>query len=269
MSTINTPYGHWKPMIQERRQGMFAPLRWLREAWRVLMAAPGISASLGITFTALCYLAYTAANALPLFTATFVTLLLVVSPFLAATGYCVAMQVAKGDSPTFASCARKVAERALSIGTFAILSGLMMAAWVRLTGLAFALYYGTLGPSRSEVARIWVSGDAPVEMLVFLGIATGLLAAALFTVAVFALPKIVDRNCDVVQAVIAGVRATKAYPLTVAAWSVVLLVMIGVALVSQLLLMPLIFPLLAYATWFGYAALASEESGVRNGVKGG
>ena len=143
-----------------------------------------------------------------------------------------------------------------------------MAAWVRLTGLAFALYYGTLGPSRSEVARVWVSGDAPVEMLVFLGIATGLLAVALFTVAVFALPKMVHHNCDVVQAVIAGVRTIKANPLTVAAWSLVLLVMIGVALVSQLLLMPLVFPLLAYATWFGYAALASEQAGVSDRHKG-
>ena len=268
MATINTSYGHWKPMIQEQRRGISEPLRWIGEAWRVLMAAPGVSAALGIAFTALCYLAYTAANAQPLFSATFLTLLLAVSPFLAAAGYAVAMQVAKGDRPTLAGCARSVADRALSIGTFAVLSGLMMAAWVRLTGLAFALYYGTLGPSRSEVARVWVSGEAPVEMLVFLGIATGLLAVALFTVAVFALPKIVAHNCDVVQAVIAGLRTIKAQPLVVAAWSVVLLALIGVALVSQLVLMPLVFPLLAYATWFGYAALASEQPGVRAGQTG-
>jgi uncharacterized membrane protein len=63
-------------------------------------------------------------------------------------------------------------------------------------------------------------------------------------------------------------RTIKAHPLVVAAWSVVLLAMIGVALVSQLVLMPLVFPLLAYATWFGYAALASEEPGVRAGQTG-
>ena len=116
MSTINTSYGHWKPVLQEQRRGIFEPLRWIREAWRVLVAAPGVSASLGITFTALCYLAYTAANALPLFSATFLTLLLAVSPFLAAAGYCAAMQVAKGDRPTLASCARSVAGRYSVVG---------------------------------------------------------------------------------------------------------------------------------------------------------
>jgi uncharacterized membrane protein len=268
MSTINTSYDHWKPVIQKQGQSLFEPLRWVREGWRVLVAAPGVSAALGLAFTGLCYAAYTAANALPLFSAAFLTLLLAVSPFLAAAGYSAAMQVAKGRKPTLASCARTVANRALSIGTFAIVCGLIMAAWVRLTGLAFALYYGTLGPDRSEVARVWVSGNAPADMVLFIGIATGLLAAALFTVAVYALPRIVHRNCDAIQAVIAGVRAIGANPLPVAAWSVVLLMIIGVALLSQLLLMPLVFPILAYATWFGYAALASEEAPLNEEAEG-
>ncbi|MEN8762032.1 MAG: hypothetical protein ABF290_06310 [Thiogranum sp.] len=45
-------------------------------------------------------------------------------------------------------------------------------------------------------------------------------------------------------------------PLTVAAWSLVILVIIGLALVSQLLLMPVVFPMLAYASWFCYAELS-------------
>jgi uncharacterized membrane protein len=73
---------------------------------------------------------------------------------------------------------------------------------------------------------------------------------------VIALPKIVDRDFDVVQAGIAGMRVIRANPLTVAAWSLVLLVIIALALVSQLLLMPLVFPVLAYASWFCYAELS-------------
>jgi len=94
-------------------------------------------------------------------------------------------------------------------------------------------------------------------LLVFLGTATDVHAAALSALAVIALAKIVDRDCDAVQAGITGIRIIKANPSTVAAWSVVLLVIIGFALASQLLLMQLVFPVLAYASWFCYAELSS------------
>jgi hypothetical protein len=160
MSTFAASYARRKQITQLPATDIFKPLRWLHQAWRVLLAAPAVSAALGVGVTALCLLAYAAADALPLFTATFVTLLLAVSPFLAAAAYAAAIQVSKGRQPTLASCARSVAGRALSIGIFATLCGLLMAAWVRLAGLSFALYYNTLGLSRSEITRVWVSGDA-------------------------------------------------------------------------------------------------------------
>ncbi len=258
MSTTNSLYDHFKPVVLKHPHGILKPIGWLRNAWGVMAAAPAMSAALGISFTLLCLSAFAAADALPLFTATFFTLLLVVSPFLAAAAYAAAMQVASGDRPTFASCARSVAERSLSIGLFATLCALITAAWVRLTGLAFVIYYGTLGPSRAELVRVWFSDDVPLEMMLFLGAATLVLAAVLFTVAAIALPKIVDQNSDVVRAASTGLRVLKENPVTIAAWSVVLLVMIGLTMVSQLLLMPLVFPLLAYATWFSYAELTNR-----------
>ena len=256
MSALVAIHARRKQITRHPTTDIIKPLLWLHRAWHVLLAAPAVSAALGIGFTVLCLSAFAAADALPLFTATFVTLLLAVSPFLPAAAYGAAMQVSKGQQPTLVSCARSVADRALSIGIFATLCGLLMAAWVRLAGLSFALYYNTLGLSTSEVTHVWFSGDAPAGLLVFLGTATAVLAAFLFALAVIALPKIVDRDCDVVQAGIAGMRIIRANPLTVAAWSLVLLVIIALALVSQLLLMPLVFPVLAYASWFCYAELS-------------
>jgi uncharacterized membrane protein len=256
MSTFAASDARPKQTTRHPTTDIFKPLQWLHRAWRVVLAAPAVSAALGIGFTILCASAYAAADALPLFTATFATLLLAVSPFFAAAAYAAAMQVSRGQQPTLAGCAYSVAGRALSIGIFATLCGLLMAAWVRLAGLSFALYYNTLGLSGTEVTRVWFAGDAPAGLLVFLGAATAVLAAALFTLAVIALPRIVDRDCDVVQAVTTGLRVIKANPLIVAVWSVVLLVTIALALISQLLLMPLVFPVLAYASWFCYADLS-------------
>ena len=128
MSTSVASYARRKQVTRHPTTDMLKPLQWLHRAWHVLLAAPAVSAALGIGFTILCLLAYAAADALPLFTATFVTLLLAVSPFLAAAAYVAAMQISKGQQPTLVSCARSVADRALSIGIFATLCDLLMAA---------------------------------------------------------------------------------------------------------------------------------------------
>ncbi len=255
MSTYLTPYTRWDKTARRQPSGVSAPLQWLQHAWRVLLTVPATSAALGIGFTALCVLAYAATQAWPLFTVTIITLLLAVSPFFAAAAYTAASQVENGRKLTLASCVRRVAERSVGIGIFAAVCGLLMAAWVRLAGLAFVLSYNTLGLSKTEVTRIWASGEASAGLLIFLVIVTAVLAVSLFTITVFTLPRIVARDSDVVQAVSAGLSLIKANPLTVAAWSVVLLVVIGLALASQLFLMPLIFPMLAYASWFCYSEL--------------
>lgn len=155
MPTPAAPCHRPKLITRYPATGVFRPLRWLHQAWRVLLAAPAVSAGLGIGFTTLCALAYAAAAALPLFAATFATLLL----------------------------------------------------------------------------------------------------------AVIALPRIVDRDCDVVQAITTGLRVIRANPLIVAAWSLILLVTIALGLASQLWLMPLVFPVLAYASWFCYAELSRDRDG--------
>jgi len=73
MSTFVASYARRKQMPRHASTDIFKPLQWLHRAWHVLLAAPAVSAALGIGFTALCFSAYAAADALPLFTATFVT----------------------------------------------------------------------------------------------------------------------------------------------------------------------------------------------------
>ena len=53
-----------------------------------------------------------------------------------------------------------------------------------------------------------------------------------------------------------GIRTLRHNALTMVVWMFTLAAIIALALMSSLLLMPVVFPLLAYATWHSYRHLA-------------
>ncbi|MBT8128816.1 MAG: DUF2189 domain-containing protein [Gammaproteobacteria bacterium] len=222
-----------------------------------MASAPLLSLLLGSVFTVLCVSAFGVVNSFPMFSVSMVALLLIVSPFLAAAAYSVARQREQKLTPSLRVCLKDIRSRALGIGMFSIVSALIVAAWVRLSGIAFALYYGTMGESTAYVARAWTSGSTTPSMMVFITAAGILLALTLFTIGAFALPMIADRNLNVINAAHSGIEMLKSNASTVLVWMLLLAVFITVALFSGLILMPVIFPLLAYATWHSYSELST------------
>ena len=237
--------------------GAASPFVWITNGWNDVMGAPGKSVAIGTAFTLLCAAAYAAASAMPMFTVSLLTALLIVSPFIAATAYFVARQREYEGAPSLRAALRDVGSRALGIGMFSVLSALVVAAWLRLSSIVFALYYGTLGSSAADVARTWTSGGEIPSMLVFITLAGVALAVTLFAIGAIALPSIVDRNQSVIPAMASGLRTLRRNPLTMVVWMLLLAAIIGLAFLSNLLLMPVVFPLLAYATWHSYRHLTS------------
>ena len=235
-----------------------SPFRWLSEGWHDLTAAPVISMFLGFLFTSACAIAFLAATYVPQLSAVFLVLLLVVSPFIAAAAYFVVRKREQGERISMRACFSMVRSRSTSIALFSLLSALLLAVWVRLTSITFALYYGTLGTSATEVIRVWTAGDGASAMLVFLASATVVFALALFTIGAISLPLIADRNSNVVDAVRIGLHTLRENVKTMLVWMALLTVFIGIALASSLVLMPLVFPLLAYATWHSYRQLVAS-----------
>ena len=233
------------------------PIGWLRSGLRDMVAAPVTTAILGLTFTVLCVLAYIAASSLPVFSAAILVVLLMTGPFFAAAAYHVPLQRAYGDVPDTSACIDGVRNRFLSIGLFAIVCSMIVAAWTRLASIALALYYGSFA-SGPEIARIWTSGQQSISMLVFLAAATLILAFVLFSVSAVSLPMIAERNADVIAAIRTSMRTLRDHKLTLGLWMALIVALTGVAFLSKLFLMPLVFPLLAYATWHSYRQLVHQ-----------
>ncbi|MGB5716087.1 MAG: hypothetical protein WBN81_03235, partial [Gammaproteobacteria bacterium] len=55
-----------------------------------------------------------------------------------------------------------------------------------------------------------------------------------------------------------GLHTLRENSKTMLVWVTLLAVLIGIALASGLILMPLVFPLLAYATWHSYRQLVAS-----------
>ena len=167
------------------------------------------------------------------------------------------LQRERGDEPGASACIEGVRNRFLSIGLFAIVCALLVAAFTRLAGIAFALYYSSFA-SGPEIARIWTSGQQSISMLVFLVTASAVLVAVLFAVSAISLPLLVERNTDVITAMRTSLRTLRAHKLALALWVTLILALTAAAILSQLVLMPVVFPLLAYATWHSYRQLVHD-----------
>lgn len=259
MANYNTTYDQTSSSDSQRTTAAARPFYWIRAGLSDLASAPLLSILLGGSFTVLCVIALGVVNTLPMFSVSVLAMLLILSPFLAAAAYSVARQRDENLAPTLRTCLEDIRGRALGIGLFSILSALIVAAWTRLSGIVFALYYGAVGESTAHMARAWTSGTGIPSMLVFFTVALALLALTLFTIGAFALPIIADRNTNVINAAQRSVELLKGNTSSVLVWILLLAAFIAAALLSGLILMPVVFPLLAYATWHSYRQLSGKQ----------
>ena len=259
MNGYTTTYGQLPSVAHGQDLTPSSPLSWLRLAWDDAYASPTTSLALGIAFTGLCFLAYTAASAMPVLTTLPLTVLLMVGPFVATAGYFVACQRERGERVSLRTAFSRVRTRALSIGLFSLMMGLIASAWVRLSTIAFALKYGVVGVDLTDASQVLRSlPEAPVGLMFVL--ATGLLLAGfLFAVSVISLPMVADRNCGPIDAIRFSLRSLQTHSATLLVWMIMLAAGIGAALASSLALMPVVFPLLAYATWHGYRQVSGTS----------
>jgi uncharacterized membrane protein len=78
------------------------------------------------------------------------------------------------------------------------------------------------------------------------------IAMAVFSISVVAFPMLFDRDVDIMSAIITSVRLVWRNPITMTIWCGTIAVLTGIALASALFLLPVILPVLGYASWHLY-----------------
>jgi uncharacterized membrane protein len=124
--------------------------------------------------------------------------------------------------------------------------------WVYMAHLIFALSFG-LKPLTNVMTSSDILFTQEGVVMLFAGtLVGGALAGLLFAVSVVSIPMILDRDIDVVNAMITSVRVVLQNKGPMLLWGLIIAVTSMVAMVPGFLGMLIVFPVLGHATWHLY-----------------
>ena len=148
---------------------------------------------------------------------------------------------------------------ALQLALAGIVLASLMLIWMRIATLLFALFYGgqPVPPLQDWIAILLFTGDG----LVFLATGTlvgGVLALVAFAISALSLPMLLERDVDVVTAMLTSANALLRNPRPMLLWAWLIVLLIGFGLVTLNIGLIVTFPLVGHATWHCYRSLVKE-----------
>lgn len=231
-----------------------ATLKWLKQGADDLSSAPLVGIGYGFTFTAVTFAAVFASRAMPQFTLTFFTALILIGPFLATGLYKVAKRRGAGESVSIKS---SPVPTKLEISQLAVYIAIMLIAaiaWIRMTSIAAALYLNEITFGEELLASLVNSTDGQL-FLGMLSVSVTLFAFLIFALSTLALPMIIDGKAEAVPAMITSLKTVFNQPATMLAWALLIAVLTSIGLATLFIGLIFIFPILGYATWHSYQDL--------------
>jgi len=241
------------PVIRE--VDFLRPFAWLRDGWLDLIAHPGPSLLYGLLVTVTGWAIVTlAAPHAELFTSV-VTGFVLIAPLIAAGIYELSRQREAGEPASFINSIKSLRRNISSIADYGIVLLLAGILWERVAAVMFALSYGgELGDVQNFVREIFMSGNYWGVVIAWL-VSGAVLASVIFSVTVIGMPMVIDRDADVVTAMITSVRTVLRNLPAMAMWAllIVLLTLLGMA--TAMIGLVVTMPLLGHATWCAYKDL--------------
>jgi uncharacterized membrane protein len=153
--------------------------------------------------------------------------------------------------------------RSPAIGSIVLFGLLLLAIFAVWIGVAFAIYYLTLGPEPPVSAASFVREvftTAPGWTMIGIGIGIGFLfAVGVLAISIVSVPLLLDRDVGLFAAIGASLHAVLMNPVPMAVWG--LIVAAGLVLGTAPLFLGLIFvmPVLGHATWHLYRRVVVSE----------
>lgn len=234
-----------------------APMQWLHAGLEDFKAAPGLSLLYGALFAAATAGVFMLMLNLPWYAVAYLTGLVVLGPFLAAGLYTASRDIENGQSPSIGNSLRLLAKRATYLALFSVLLSLVMAAWVRVSALVFAVKFNTLSPSIEAYTSLMSTADGWITLAFFIGMGL-VLVTTVFIISAVAVPLIIDKDTDFITAMQTSYRAVLQNPAPMAVWAVIIVALTAIGIATAFIGLAVIFPVLGYATWHSYRSLVES-----------
>lgn len=241
-----------------RQVAIGQPLHWLALGWQDLARVPAASLLHGALVTAAGWIIlgitlrywYLLPGAFSGF--------LLVGPIIATGLYELSRLLEGGQRPGMREvvAAWKRGTRPLVwLGLLLVLAG---TAWVLVSSVLFALFVSAPITGPEGVVRYIVLSQGSLLFPVWITLG-GVGAALVFAATVVSAPMLLDRDVDMITALLTSMRAVGENPIAMVLWATLIMLATGLAMLALMLGLVLVIPWIGHATWHAYRDLVDAS----------
>lgn len=238
-----------------RSIGLLRPLSWLARGVADLWHNPGASLFYGLCTFVAGVVVLLAVARLPYLFAAAISGFLLVAPIIATGLYDLSRRRERGEPLNLADSMRAWRRNPSGLVGFGLFSLLAGTAWQIISVIIVALLYRGNAVVPVDVAlEILLNPQYLNLFILYVGVG-GLLAAVVFALSVVSVPMLLDRQCDLLEAMQASLAAVAANPLPLAFWAALLMALTLLGFVTGLVGFIVLMPVLGHASWHAYRDL--------------
>jgi uncharacterized membrane protein len=234
------------------------PFRWLGLGWQDLIAAPMVSVGYGLLFVVA---GFVLTVGLWRIGATYLILPLVsgfmlLGPALTLGFQAISRDLERGERPSFLNALLAWKGNVAPIFNFGMAFTCFFLLWIRLAQLVFALTFprtALLDP-QSLLSTMLFTVDGLTFLALFLTLGA-IMAALAFAGGAFAIPMLLDRKVDIIEAMGTSFTAVILNLPTMIVWAATLVVLTAAGMALFYVGLVVTLPLAGYATWHAYRAV--------------